>query len=455
MKSRFTMPARKVVIIDNQKALHDVLRRLLAAHGYESISAHDGPTAIDIVRDLGCKIVICDLRMPGMDGKETIAQLRQIDPEIITIVHTAYEGDLSHEDFIALNIFDLIVKPPSIPRLVSSIRRGFQLLEAGEQVASLRNSLEIVTAWAFSQSQAVRDLVHDLHGIAWAGTHVVIHGESGTGKTVLARALHHLSRRARGPFVGIDMGTIADTVAESELFGHKRGSFTGANSDKKGLLSAAHTGTLFLDEIQNMSSHVQMKILNAVEHRSIRPIGGSTETEPADFRLISATNNDLRALVSAKKFREDLFYRIQESAIYVPALRDRVEDIPAMAQKMIQQAADAMEIPSPEIAPESLQVLQEYSWPGNIRELKSVMRHALAVCNGDIILPVHLSIIGGQGSAGFAGSSDRPRTLEEIERDAIKKALLRSGGNKTKAAHELSIDYKTLLNKIKRYQLLI
>ena len=445
----------QILIVDNLQIVHDVLNKILTKYGYQAVNAYDGATAVDLVRKLGLKIVICDLKMPGMDGKETMLRLRDLDPEIAIIVLTAYEDEFTQDEYVSLNIFDYIVKPPKIPRLLSSIRRAELLIDAGEKVETIRTALQLVTDWSFSRNQVIRNLVNELHSIAWAGTNVVIYGESGTGKTVLAQAIHHLSRRARGPFVKLDIGSISDNVAESELFGYKRGAFTGADRDKAGMFSVAHKGTLFLDEIQNMSPHVQTKLLNAVEQRVVRPVGGTTEAVPADFRLVSATNADLPLLIKQDKFRADLFYRIQESSIRIPPLRDRFEDIPSIAAKIVDQTADAMEIPAPIISSDSMNLLQGYSWPGNIRELKNVLRHALAICDGETILPSHLSEITADIVRIPSLKSAEPLTLMEIERDAIQRSLIRAGGNKVRAAKELAIDYKTLLNKIKRYQLMI
>jgi transcriptional regulator with PAS, ATPase and Fis domain len=288
---------------------------------------------------------------------------------------------------------------------------------------------------------------------------VIIHGETGTGKTTVARAIHNLSRRTRCPFVVVDASTIPETLIESELFGFQKGAFTGAEKNKKGFFESANRGTLLIDEVQNMSLNAQGKLLMAVEEKKIYPIG-STIPLDVDVRIIAATNSDIKQAVKEKKFREDLFFRLGEFVIYLPPLRERVDDIPFFAQRFFMEACAELNKRMGGINDSTITLLKQYPWPGNVRELKNVIRRAVLLCSSDMIMPEHVEFLIGDKC--ISGVEDVPlmplkelsaSVAKDAEKKAIRQVLDITKGNKTKAAAILQIDYKTLLTKIKEYNI--
>ncbi len=400
--------------------------------------------------------------MPGMDGLVVLQELRRRHPALVVIMITGY-GEVSMAvEAIKLGAYDYLLKPPDPDHLLLTINRALEKKELQQKVESLDRSLDSSLEMQLGRSAAIRQVIEDIRRVATSDFSLIIEGETGTGKTFIASLIHNLSHRATGPFIALDMGSIAESLLESELFGYEKGSFTGANHRKKGYFELAQGGTLLLDELQNLSPQAQSKILQVVDEKSFYPVGGD-KPRSTDLRIIGATNADLGQAVSQGTFRQDLYYRLNEYSITLPPLRQRPEDIPLLAARLLSEAASELNRNFKELDDSALALLAGYPWPGNIRELKNVLRRATLQSDqrqltADILSKV-LTNNRCAGSALPGSDSDRegvasmPISLEQAEKETISLALAHTGGNRTKSAAILGITHKTLLAKIKKYGL--
>jgi transcriptional regulator with PAS, ATPase and Fis domain len=344
------------------------------------------------------------------------------------------------------------VKPPDFDRLLITLKRALETSRLEKEVERVQTALESSLEHKLGRGEAMKTVVRQINQVAGTEFSVILQGETGTGKSVVAEAIHSLSRRAQKPFVSVDIGLIPDLLVESELFGYKKGAFTGAEKDKPGYFEAAQSGTIFLDELENMSAHVQAKLLSVIEKKKIYPLGGTGETD-LDIRIIAATNKDIREAVEKKEFREDLYYRLGEFIISLPPLRDRADDIPFFAHKFLFEASSELNKQIRELSGDALDALVKYPWPGNLRELKNVMRRAALHTETDMIDTDCIESLLRQKSRDrypFADLSLK-EAVKDLERKMITEALARTEGNKTKAAEMLELSYATLFAKIKEF----
>ncbi|QQO10690.1 sigma-54-dependent transcriptional regulator [Breznakiella homolactica] len=449
-----------VLIVDDERNIRESLRKYLSLEGIDSNSAETGEEAIILMEKEHFDAVILDLKLPGMSGQEVLEWIQArgiLSPAIMISAHgeipDAVEALKSGAKDYLTKPFDpaeLIIKLKS---LVENKRRE-NLLEAEKRTAPQETSL-------IGKSPVMKELSLRIDKIADTDVTVLLTGESGTGKEVVAHEIHKRGPNSADPFVAVNIGGIHDTLMESELFGHEKGAFTGAAARKPGLFELAGRGTLFLDEIGEMPMALQIKLLRVLQERKIRRLGGTSDI-PVNARIISATNKNLETLVSEGKFREDLYYRINVFKVSLPPLRERREDIPLLAENLLGKAAARMGKPAHTISPEAEKKLMDYSYPGNVRELENVLERALIYCDGNEIRPedidLHTMEPGGvppqrTGGKPAAGDVSGGPSLEDIEKKAISEALSRWDGNRTKAADELGISRKTIINKIKTYGL--
>ncbi|MEW5744369.1 MAG: sigma-54 dependent transcriptional regulator [Nitrospirota bacterium] len=440
----------RILIVDDDASVRAGLGELLEAHGLPSFRAGDGLKALEIARSELPAAVLLDLKMPGMDGSQTMKELKKIDPELPVIILTGHGDVPTAVELIKRGAHDFFLKPPAVDHLAVVLRRAIEKRKLDREV---RDAAGSSFDW-LGKSPAMQGIIRQILQVAPSNFSVIIQGETGTGKSVIARTIHSVSGRSERPFVAVDIGAIPETLVESELFGHEKGAFTGAERKKRGYFETAHGGTIFIDELENMSGLVQGKLLTAVEARRIFPLGTATPVD-VDVRIIAATNSELKRAVVEKKFREDLFYRIGEFIITLPPLRERREDIPFLAQQLLSEAAGALGKEVKTIAEDALELLIGYSWPGNVRELKGLMKRAALLAAGGTVRPEHLQFLAFERSdAGEAAPLFPLRTaVKGIEMKAVRQALTISAGNKSKAAALLEIDYKTLLSKVKEYGL--
>ncbi|MBI5492296.1 MAG: sigma-54-dependent Fis family transcriptional regulator [Deltaproteobacteria bacterium] len=447
----------KVLIVDDESDIRYILSELLRKKGFSTLEASDGPSAIAAFRKERPHAVLLDHKMPGMDGFTVFLEFKKIDPSVPVIFLTAY-GDIPFAvEAIKTGAYDFITKPPDIDSLALILKRGIEKFTLEQEVKRLNNAVGASVEGVFGKSGSIKRLIGQLTQVAVSDFSIIIQGETGTGKSTVAEIIHNMSKRVGGPFTRVDISVIPETLVESELFGYERGAFTGADRSKRGYFDVTNNGTIFIDELENMSPNVQSKLLSAVEQKKIYPMGG-TKPVPADVRIISATNTDLLKLVREKRFREDLFFRLNEFAINIPPLRERAEDISFLARRFCKEACLELNKKTMEVSDEAIKVLERYGWPGNVRELKNAVRRAVLLSADRAILPGHIEFLTGRNN-DFKDMPLLPLkeaaaiAVRDAESAAIRHALSLTGGNKSKAAVMLDVDYKTLLTKIKQYSI--
>jgi DNA-binding NtrC family response regulator len=441
----------KVLIVDDDEDLRGIVKEVLSDEGFSPTEASDGLRAIEVFKADRPQAVLLDLQMPRMNGLETLQELKKIDTHVPIIILTAHGDIPTAVEAIKNGAYDFSVKPPEFERLIITLKRAIERLTLEAEITKVSSALESSLEHLLGKSPAIRKVIKEVRQVAETDFSVIIQGETGTGKSVVASAIQNMSKRASKPFVSVDIGLIPDNLIESELFGYKKGSFTGAQKDKIGYFETAHLGTIFLDELENMSPLIQSKLLTVIEKKKVYPLG---DTNPVDIdvRILSATNSDIKQSVLKKEFREDLFYRLGEFIISLPPLRERGEDIQLFAQKFIFEACAELNKQIKEMTSNAIARLTKHSWPGNIRELKNVMRRAVLMTDKDTIDEGCIDFLMNEQSETRASSSLHLKdAVKELERRMILDALGKSRGNKTKTAEVLNISYRTLFEKIREY----
>ncbi len=442
-----------ILLVDDEKLVRSVMADMLNKNGILVTEASSGNKAMGLFAGRLFDAVLLDMIMPDMDGIATLKELKKINPDVPIIIVTGYGNVATAVEAIKLGAYDYVEKPVDENRIVLTIHRATEKKRMETKVRELGMAINNSLEWSLGESLAMKGVIRAVNKVAATDFSIVIEGETGTGKSTIARIIHNLSRRAKQPFVTVDMGLIPETLVESELFGHERGAFTGADRKKMGFFEAANGGTIFIDEMENMSPFVQSKLLRVVESRLVHPLG-STKPVEIDVRIIAATNKDIRRNVTEKKFREDLFFRLGEFFINVPTLRDRHEDIHFFADKFLLEAAGELGKQAREISTEAMTILMSYSWPGNIREIKNVIRRAVLLCDRESIGPGDINFLIGDAIEQPGGDiTSLKEIVGRVEAEAISNALKMSGNNRTKAASVLQIDQKTLRTKMKEYNL--
>lgn len=445
----------RVLFVDDESAIRDVMKIELPRMGHDVVLCEDGQAAIKALERQTFDAAIVDLRMPGLSGWDVIDHIKKVSPETEVIISTGH-GDLEAAiQAIRRGAYDFLPKPCKLFEISAVLKRIAEKRNLTNKTIALEARLKAVEGspdliGSTPSMLRVKSLVEK---IAPTDSSVLIQGETGTGKELVARRIHDLSSRASMPFVAINCGALPDNLVESELFGHRKGAFTGADTPRKGLIEVANGGTLFLDEFGELDKNMQVKLLRFLESGEIRRVG-ENEAFHADVRVVCATNRDLQDMVREGSFREDLYFRTNTFEIRLPPLRERREDIPDLARTLIARYLKRRDVPDTVLAPETVAVLQQHSWAGNVRELANALEHAAIMSDGKVIRPEDLpaSILrGGQGGAVMTESILLPKqalTLREIEMDVIYKVLDKHQGDKPKAAAELGIALKTLYNKL-------
>jgi len=440
---------QNILIVDDESTIRDTLSLILKEEGYETQTAANGLEALNKIKELNFDLVITDLKMPKVDGLELMEKLKEISPKTSVIVITAYATLESAIQALRLGAYDYIIKPLDFDDVILRIKRLMEHRELEQENEFLRQ--EVQEKFSFSniigESPQMKEVFRLIEKVAATKGNVLITGKSGTGKELVARAIHYNSPRKNKRFVAINCGAIVSNLMESELFGHKKGAFTGAVRDKEGLFKVADEGSLFLDEVGEIPLHLQVKLLRAIETGEIMPVGGTIPIK-VDVRIIAATNRDLEKEVENGNFREDLFYRLNVVEIKLPALSERKEDIPLLVEHFIKKYNRELNRQVKGVDDETLKILMNYEWKGGIRELENVIERALILCESDIIrkedLPPNLMRI--------EPAPDMPIKLKEavsmFERQHIAKILKATLGDKEKAAKVLGISLSSLYRKI-------
>jgi two-component system NtrC family response regulator len=449
---------RTILAIDDDDSLRRVVEYNLAEEGYRVITAADGRSGLEAYQRQPVDVVLTDIRMPGMEGIELLARLKAMQPELPVIMLTAFGTIDSAVEAMRLGAFDYLTKPFSRDQLRASVRKALEVAELRSENRQLREVVSERFSFAnmIAGSRAMRAVSDTASRVAQTDTTVLLTGESGTGKELLARAIHFNSGRARGAFVTVNCAAIPEQLLESELFGHRRGSFTGAVADKRGKFEMANGGTVFLDEIGELAPLLQVKLLRVLQEREIDKVG---ETRPikVDVRVLAATNRDLEKMIAGGTFREDLYYRLAVVSIRMPPLRERVDDIPLLVDAFLEKHAQRLAHARPAIQKDVYSAFNLYSWPGNIRELENVVERALVLDQDGVIalddLPDRLRTRAQRIGNVRIELPDEGISLEKVERELILTALEKHDWNQTRAAAYLDITRSTLLYRMQKYAL--
>ncbi len=456
---------KHLLLVDDEDALREVVAERLADRGFEVQQAASGEQALEKLAEFAFDILLADLRLPGVGGREVVQAALERYPDIIAIIITGYGTVKDAVDAIKQGAADFISKPFQFDELLHVIDSALEQRRLRSENAYLRAQLEqrYRLDGIIGRSRAMRDLFQLLETVAQASSTVLITGETGTGKELAAKAIHHNSPRRAQRFVAINCSAIPETLLEAELFGHVRGAFTGAVATRQGRIEQAHKGTLFLDEIGTMSPALQAKLLRVLQEREVERIGDSHPIK-VDVRVIAATNSDLRKMVVDGSFREDLFYRLNVIPVHLPPLRERREDIPVLVRHFVERFCREQAPPRtpPAVAQDAIRRLMAYAWPGNVRQLENVVERALALTPGRAQidlgdLPADVRQVEeaetGEPTAWFPdGGVDLEAHISAIELALIKQSLERAGGNKRRAAELLNIKRTTLVEKLKRLE---
>ncbi len=435
-----------ILIVDDELVVRDSLAQWFAAEGYRVQALASAREALEDLQKDEFDLALIDIKMPGMDGMELQQRLQAVDPGLLIIIMTGYASVETAVQALKRGAYDYITKPFDPDELLHLVSNALDHRRTKREVVRLQENLQEIFPQTelVGNSPAMKKVYEHIEMVASTDATVLITGESGTGKEVVARALHAASPRRHMPLVVIHCGALTETLLESELFGHERGAFTGAQYRKKGKFEVADGGTVFLDEVSDISLKTQTDLLRVLQEKEIVRVGG-TQPLPVDFRCIAATNKDLDELVRQGTFRPDLFYRLNVFAIHLPPLRERREDIPALADHFLRKYATAMNRPVPRLSAPAVDLLLRYDWPGNVRELENAVERALVISRNPEIQPADFPF------QLHPAEHHEARSLDDVERLHIERVLEETGWNLSRAARILEIDRTTLYNKLRRY----
>ena len=448
------MKTRKILIVDDEPIARDNLAHILKKDGYSPLLAENGQQAIDILEREEVDLVLTDLRMPGLDGMAVLTETKNLWPSTEVVVITGYASVDTAVEAMRQGAYHYISKPFKINELRAIVEKALEKTLLRKEIQSLRERVytQTGTSRIIGQSPKIQALRETINQVAQLDCNVIIQGETGTGKELVARTIHELSPRAEERFVAFNCGAFTEELITSELFGHERGAFTGANKIKKGLLEMAEGGTVFFDEIGELPLSMQVKLLRVLQERTLMRVGGTDDIN-IDIRILAATNKDLKRESEEGTFRTDLFYRLDVLTIRVPSLSERREDIPLLSNHFLEKYTRPGRV-APRLSVEAAQRLMSYEYPGNIRELENIIQRILIHCEGDVVEPYHLvDDLCNTSAVVVRGNRQDWPPLSEHEKQYILEVLDEVEGNKSSAAKILGIDRVSLWRKIKRYGL--
>jgi two-component system response regulator HydG len=445
-----------ILIVDDDFAHRTMLKKLLGGWGYEIFEADDGSVAIEKVHKRAFDLILMDIKMLKVSGIEALEQIKVINPAIPIIIMTAYASVETAVAALKKGAYDYLTKPLDFDELKIAINRATEhnRLKKENEYLKARLDEKFDRQNMIGRSPKMVKLLETAAQVAVAEATVLITGESGTGKEMIANTIHYNSSRKDAPFVKINCAALTESLLESELFGHERGAFTGADKKREGKFMQADGGSIFLDEVSEMSAAMQVKLLRVLQERELTPVGGA-EVIAVNVRVIAASNKDLKKEMEQKRFREDLFYRLNVVALHVPPLKDRKEDIPLLAQYFLQMFAARNKKSIKGFTPQSMEKLVQYKWPGNVRELMNAVERAVVLSRSEYLDADEIALLMADNP--IAESSERPdfaenMPLEEVEKRSILEAINACGGNKSEAARRLGITRKTLRKKLDKYE---
>jgi DNA-binding NtrC family response regulator len=441
----------KLLVVDDDPEMCSVLAEALESDGLFVTAIGDSQEGMKRIRQEEFDALITDLEMKGLKGLDLLEECRRVAPSTPVIIITAFGTIESAIQAMKMGAFDYVTKPFEIDELVLTVRKALETRSLKKEVARLKKEIEARYQFhnLIGKSPEMQKIYDLIERISDTSSNVLLTGESGTGKDLVAKAIHFNGLRKDGPFIAVNCAAIPETLLESELMGYKKGAFTDAKSDKKGLISEAHGGTLFLDEITEMSFILQAKLLRVIEEKKIRPLG-DTNSYSVDLRILSASNKNIPSMIQQGRFREDLYYRLKVIDIEIPPLRERREDIPLLCGHFIRKFAGELNKKVSGISDKALGLLMAHSWPGNVRELENALQRAITLSQHEVILPEDLPIsLSRKGQGDLLEKAVQARySLEEFEKEYVIRILNEVGGNKTKAAEILGLDRKTISRKL-------
>lgn len=454
----------RVLVVDDEESIREFLEIMLRKEGYEVTCAEDGQKALDIIKKKSIDLVISDLQMPNMTGIELLRQVKDQYPDLLFMMITAFGTTETAVEAMKLGAYDYITKPFKIDEVRINIANALrsQNLEVENRTLKKELSKEYSFQNLVGNSETMHRIYELIKRVSQTPTNVLVTGESGTGKEMVAKAIHFNGPLKDRPFVTVNCGAIPESLMESEMFGHKKGSFTGAVADKSGLFEVADGGTLFLDEVGELPLSIQVKLLRAIQERVIRRVGATEDTK-VEVRIIAATNRDLEDMVKTGAFRQDLFYRLNVINIKTPSLRERPEDIPALANHFLKKYNDRLTKQIAGISAEAMEMLKKYDYPGNVRELENIIERTVALEGGATILPESLPPFVNTPSGRKLASTheiqvtdeglDLDKIMGQIEKELLIKAIHAAGGVKKKAAKLLNITFRSMRYRVEKYSL--
>ena len=447
-----------ILVIDDEAAQRDVLTGYLKKKGYKIFSASSGKEGIEVARTNPVDIILSDFKMPDLSGLEVLEQVKKINPEISFVIVTAYGTVENAVKAMRLGAFDYISKPVDLDELDLMLERIIEHKNLKSENRLLKTQLQekYKISSMVSQSQKMEEVINVAARVADSKANVLITGENGTGKEVLAKGIHYLSSRRDAPFVAVNVPALTETLLESELFGHEKGAFTGADKMKKGRFEIAHGGTIFLDEVGDIPQSIQVKLLRVLQEHQFERVGGTEKIE-VDVRIIAATNKDLEQKIKDGSFREDLYYRLNVVSIKIPPLRERKEDILPMVESFIEKYCKENNKEKMEISKEAADVLMKYNYPGNVRELENIIERAVVLTRTNVItlndLPMNIKGFKEEKTLAALGEGTLTDQVEALEKQLIFDALQESDGNQTKAGKLLGLTERNLRYKLKKYNI--
>jgi len=451
-------PIYRILIVDDEENVRLMLHTAFSLSGHETLVAANGTDAVQLFRENQPDVVLMDIRMPELNGLDALLKMQAINPKIPVVLMTAYAAVETAVEALRNGAFDYVIKPFDLDELNLVIERALQLQSMKEQIRELHQALSESWQWGhiLTNTPSMMEICRDTARIALSNANVLISGESGTGKELIARAIHFHSRRANGPFIKINCAALPDSLLESELFGHEKGAFTGAQGQRQGLFERAHQGTLLLDEIGEMPLNLQVKLLRVLQEREFERVGGN-QTIKVDIRIVAATNRKLAERVTQGQFREDLFYRLNVIHLEIPPLRQRPGDVTLLANHFVQKFAAENQRDIIEIDSQALALLNAWTWPGNVRELANVIERAVIMSTGVVIYADDLPL-EFQPKTVVTKSAALPNVqgclkdaVKAYEKQLLQSVLLRHGGNRTHCALELGISRRALMYKLQEY----
>jgi DNA-binding NtrC family response regulator len=436
-----------ILIVEDEQKMRRLLELSLGEQGFTTLGAEDAESGLKLLQQSPVDLVLTDFRLPGMNGIEFLQAVKQVNAALPIVVMTAYGSVETAVEAMKEGASDYLLKPFSLDELSLVIRKELESHKLREENRSLREALGQRYEYKniIAQSEKMQAVLAVVERVAPTNTTVLLGGESGVGKDLIARAIHEHSLRAGGPFLKINSSAIPETLLESELFGYEKGAFSGATASKPGKFELAHKGTLFLDEIGDVPQAIQVKLLRVLQEREFERLGG-TKTLKVDVRLIAATNRDLRAALEEGTFREDLYYRLNVVPIDIPPLREHKEDIPALARFFLERYARESQKPVKELTPAAQKLLMDFHWPGNVRELQNALERAVTLSSGDVLDAgdIHLDVAPARPGTQIAPVLPEGMTLEQWEEEIIREAVRHANGNKSQAARALGLSRNAL-----------